>query len=67
MTTAFHHPAGPALHPSSRSTGYALAKQDEYPVTALRLGNACQVVTADLHPLLGITPESAAEPAGAGA
>ncbi|WP_434094524.1 integrase [Streptomyces jumonjinensis] len=38
-----------------RSTGYALAKQDDYPVTVLRLGNAYRVVTADLHRLLGVT------------
>ncbi|MQS35918.1 hypothetical protein FFZ77_10010 [Streptomyces katsurahamanus] len=38
-----------------RSPGYALAKQDEYPVTVLRLGNAYRVVTADLHRLLGVT------------
>lgn len=37
-----------------RSTGYALAKRGEYPVTVLKLGNAYRVVTADLHRLLGI-------------
>ncbi len=31
-----------------RSTGYGLAKQEEYPVKVLRLGNAYRVVTADL-------------------
>ncbi|ANW19650.1 hypothetical protein [Streptomyces clavuligerus] len=40
-----------------RSTGYALAKQEEYPVKVLRLGNAYRVITADLHRLLGIAPE----------
>lgn len=44
-----------------RSTGYALAKRDEYPVTVLKLGNAYRVVTADLHRLLGMAPERAAE------
>ncbi|MFF9567664.1 integrase [Streptomyces sp. NPDC014685] len=38
-----------------RSTGYALAKRGEYPVTVLKLGNAYRVVTADLYRLLGIT------------
>ncbi|MEU4200830.1 hypothetical protein AB0F64_12870 [Streptomyces sp. NPDC026294] len=37
-----------------RSTGYQLAKQDEYPVRVLRLGNAYRVVTAELHRLLGV-------------
>ncbi|MEU2993643.1 integrase [Streptomyces griseoincarnatus] len=37
-----------------RSTGYALAKRGEYPVTVLKLGNAYRVVTAELHRLLGI-------------
>ncbi|MFJ1649258.1 hypothetical protein [Streptomyces sp. NPDC088258] len=35
-----------------RSTGYGLAKQGEYPVKVLRLGNAYRVVTADLLKLL---------------
>ncbi|MFI7408717.1 integrase [Streptomyces sp. NPDC049627] len=39
-----------------RSTGYALAKRNEYPVTVLKLGNAYRVVTAELHRLLGIDP-----------
>ncbi|MGW6456702.1 integrase [Streptomyces sp. NPDC055078] len=47
-----------------RSTGYALAKQNAYPVTVLRLGNAYRVITADLHRLLGIAPERAGEPGG---
>ena len=37
-----------------RSTGYGLAKQGEYPVKVLRLGNAYWVVTADLLRLLGL-------------
>ncbi len=37
-----------------RSTGYGLAKQEEYPVKVLRLGNAYRVVTADLLTLLGL-------------
>lgn len=37
-----------------RSTGYGLAKQGEYPVRVLRLGNAYRVVTADLLKLLGL-------------
>nr|WP_202434517.1 MULTISPECIES: hypothetical protein [unclassified Streptomyces] len=37
-----------------RSTGYGLAKQGEYPVKVLRLGNAYRVVTADLLNLLGL-------------
>ncbi|MEW2634300.1 hypothetical protein AB0903_22325 [Streptomyces sp. NPDC048389] len=37
-----------------RSTGYGLAKQGEYPVKVLRLGNAYRVVTADLLRLLGL-------------
>ncbi|MGW2607641.1 integrase [Streptomyces mirabilis] len=44
-----------------RSTGYALAKRDLYPVTVLKLGNAYRVVTEDLHRLLGVAPEQAAE------
>ncbi|MGW1280182.1 integrase [Streptomyces tsukubensis] len=47
-----------------RSTGYTLAKQGEYPVKVLRLGNAYRVITADLHRLLGIVLESAAGPDG---
>ena len=35
-----------------RSTGYALAKQGEYPVKVLKLGNAYRVVTADLLKLV---------------
>lgn len=37
-----------------RSTGYGLAKQGEYPVKVLRLGNAYRVVTADLLRVLGL-------------
>jgi len=37
-----------------RSTGYGLAKQGQYPVRVLRLGNAYRVVTADLLKLLGV-------------
>ncbi|QDY78142.1 integrase [Streptomyces qinzhouensis] len=47
-----------------RSTGYALAKQDAYPVKVLRLGNAYRVITADLHRLLGLALEPAAGPGG---
>lgn len=38
----------------SRTTGYDLAKRGRYPCTVLRLGNAYQVVTADLLKLLHI-------------
>ncbi|MFE2639379.1 hypothetical protein ACFXKF_32245 [Streptomyces scopuliridis] len=41
-----------------RSTGYGLAKQGEYPVKVLRLGNAYRVVTADLLKLLGLQLQS---------
>ena len=37
-----------------RSTGYGLAKQGQYPVKVLKLGNAYRVVTADLLKLLGL-------------
>ncbi|MEW1615345.1 MULTISPECIES: hypothetical protein [unclassified Streptomyces] len=37
-----------------RPTGYGLAKQGDYPVKVLRLGNAYRVVTADLPKLLGL-------------
>ncbi|AEW95198.1 MULTISPECIES: hypothetical protein [Streptomycetaceae] len=37
-----------------RSTGYGLAKQGEYPVRVLRLGNAYRVPTAELLKLLGL-------------
>lgn len=42
-----------------RSTGYALAKRGEYPVSVLKLGNAYRVVTAELHRILGVGPEPA--------
>lgn len=42
-----------------RSTGYGLAKQGEYPVKVLRLGNAYRVVTADLLKLLGLGRQQA--------
>ncbi len=42
-----------------RSTGYGLAKQGEYPVRVLRLGNAYRVVTADLLKLLGLERQHA--------
>lgn len=42
-----------------RSTGYGLAKQREYPVKVLRLGNAYRVVTADLLKLLGLERQQA--------
>lgn len=43
-----------------RSTGYGLAKQGEYPVKVLRLGNAYRVVTSELLKLLGLErPHSA--------
>ncbi|MEU3051782.1 hypothetical protein [Streptomyces griseus] len=49
-----------------RSTGYGLAKQGEYPVKVLRLGNAYRVVTADLLKLLGLERRQPdGEPAGA--
>ncbi|WP_079056369.1 integrase [Streptomyces caeruleatus] len=44
-----------------RSTGYALAKRGEYPVSVLRLGNAYRVVTAELHRILGVDQEQEAE------
>ncbi|NJP64810.1 integrase [Streptomyces spiramenti] len=37
-----------------RSTGYALAKRDQYPVKVLRLGSAYRVITADLLRVLSI-------------
>lgn len=37
-----------------RSTGYGLAKRDQYPAKVLRLGNAYRVVTADLLRVLEI-------------
>lgn len=40
-----------------RSTGYALAKREQYPVKVLRLGNAYRVVTADLLRALAIEPD----------
>ncbi|MFI6626458.1 integrase [Streptomyces sp. NPDC050528] len=43
-----------------RSTGYALAKRDQYPVAVLKLGNAYRVVTSELHQLLGIVPDRVA-------
>ncbi|MFJ2708895.1 hypothetical protein ACIO3R_37710 [Streptomyces sp. NPDC087428] len=43
-----------------RSTGYGLAKQGEYPVKVLRLGNAYRVVTADLLKLLGLERQQSA-------
>jgi hypothetical protein len=42
-----------------RSTGYGLAKQGEYPVKVLRLGNAYRVVTAELLKLLGLERQQA--------
>jgi hypothetical protein len=42
-----------------RSTGYGLARQGEYPVKVLRLGNAYRVVTADLLKLLGLGRQQA--------
>jgi len=44
-----------------RSTGYALAKRGQYPVTVLKLGNAYRVVTSELHQLLGIAPDRVAD------
>lgn len=44
-----------------RSTGYALAKRDQYPVTVLKFGNAYRVVTEELHQLLGIDQARVAE------
>ncbi|MCZ1008466.1 hypothetical protein O1L68_18755 [Streptomyces lydicus] len=37
-----------------RSTGYGLARQGDYPVRVLRLGNAYRVPTAELLKLLGL-------------
>jgi hypothetical protein len=42
-----------------RSTGYGLARQGDYPVRVLRLGNAYRVVTADLLKLLGLERQPA--------
>ncbi|KND33965.1 hypothetical protein [Streptomyces acidiscabies] len=51
-----------------RSTGYGLAKQGEYPVKVLRLGNAYRVITADLLKLLGLERQQASggQPDGRG-
>ncbi|QXE39562.1 hypothetical protein KQY30_33590 [Streptomyces sp. GMY02] len=49
-----HLPGTPGCFRGGRSTGYGLAKQGEYPVRVLRLGNAYRVVTADLLKLLGL-------------
>ncbi|GGW95566.1 integrase [Streptomyces chryseus] len=46
-----------------RSTGYALAKRDQYPCRVLRLGNAYRVITTDLLRILGIeSPDEQAVP-----
>lgn len=37
-----------------RTTGYTLARQDEYPVPVLRLGRAYRVRRADLLRFLGV-------------
>lgn len=37
-----------------RSTGYALARRDEYPVRVLRVGNTYRVCRSDLLRFLGI-------------
>lgn len=40
-----------------RSTGYGLARQGDYPVRVLRLGNAYRVPTAELLKLLGLADD----------
>ncbi|MQS14697.1 hypothetical protein F7Q99_21125 [Streptomyces kaniharaensis] len=42
-----------------RSTGYGLAKRDQYPAKVLRLGNTYRVVTADLLRVLGVERQPA--------
>lgn len=37
-----------------RSTGYALAKRDEYPLRVLRVGASYRVITTELIELLGL-------------
>lgn len=39
-----------------RSTGYELARRDEFPCRVLRIGSSYRVPTADLLRVLGITP-----------
>jgi hypothetical protein len=50
----------------SRTIGYTLARQGEYPVRVLRLGNQYRVPRADLLRFLGID-EPAADPVGSAA
>jgi hypothetical protein len=49
-----------------RSTGYGLAKREQYPVKVLRLGNAYRVVTADLLSLLGLERQPGTGQPGSG-
>ena len=39
-----------------RSTGYELARRDEFPCRVLRVGSSYRVPTAELLRVLGITP-----------
>ncbi|MFI6138021.1 helix-turn-helix transcriptional regulator [Streptomyces griseus] len=41
-----------------RSTAYALAKAGEFPCQVIRAGRAYRAITADLHRVLHITPET---------
>ncbi|MFD9206615.1 hypothetical protein ACFVZM_10055 [Streptomyces sioyaensis] len=47
-----------------RSTGYGLARQGDYPVRVLRLGNAYRVPTAELLKLLGLETEGGGDVTG---
>lgn len=40
-----------------RSTGYELARRDEFPCRVLRVGSSYRVPTAELLRVLGITPD----------
>lgn len=40
-----------------RSTGYELARRDEFPCRVLRVGSSYRVPTAELLRLLGIRPD----------
>ena len=45
----------------SRSAGYTLAAQGQFPIPVLRLGRSFRVPTAPLLTLLGLTPPTAGE------
>ena len=45
-----------------RSTGYELARRDEFPCRVLRVGSSYRVPTAELLRLLGIDPDQPTEP-----